>query len=503
VGYSRSVLKCFNELTIRSEPTLQLTQAYLDIKLGRFEAARELLALAATMLETAAPRVRRDFNIVYSLWNGYVDNMAVAGWREKVKSFIDELEPSDHLGLGTLKCELAVAALGKGAPQAAEAESRRAIYDMRAAGSMLGLNYAFLHLAQSYLLSGRIREADALFREALSMAEENFGADSGLKALCNCFVGYCLYLQGDIDRSIPMISSLRDTTDGWLEVFATVYEVRAHHAYARGGISDAITEIAEASRVAQDRKLAQLGVLAAAWRVEFLAMAGRYGEARREASAAGIFEEAEKRGRPGFRWRVRHAATLAVGRLWAGTGTAAQAMQMIDSARTEFRGNDLILPAYRLDALSISLLKQRGSSEEAGLRLQNLLDFAVAENAGGVLLEQGRALESLLHVAQRRNRELVASGEKRDLIASLLSRLQGDHAEDQNGFSSRELEVLRELCSGRSNKVIGQFLDLSENTVKFHLKRIFKKLGADSRAGAITAALQKNLVIPEDAGKKK
>ena len=61
----------------------------------------------------------------------------------------------------------------------------------------------------------------------------------------------------------------------------------------------------------------------------------------------------------------------------------------------------------------------------------------------------------------------------------------GAAAVDQDGFSARELEVLRELCNGRSNKAIGQFLDLSENTVKFHLKRVFKKLGAESRAGAI------------------
>ncbi|MGH2842204.1 MAG: LuxR C-terminal-related transcriptional regulator, partial [Solirubrobacteraceae bacterium] len=47
IGYVRSVLKIFDVRTIRSHPTMQVTQAYLDIKLGRFDAARELLALAA------------------------------------------------------------------------------------------------------------------------------------------------------------------------------------------------------------------------------------------------------------------------------------------------------------------------------------------------------------------------------------------------------------------------------------------------------------------------
>jgi len=503
IGYVRSVLKCFSELTIRSEPVLQLTQAYLDIKLARFDAARELLALSSTMLDTAGPRIRRDFNIVQSLWNGYVDNVASIGWTEKIEAYISELDPSDHLGRGTLNCERAVAALGKGSPEAAEADSRRAIHDMRSAGSILGLNYAFLHLAQSQLLSGRLREADAVFREALVMAEDNFGADSGLKALCNLFVGYCLYLQGDVEGSNTLIGSLGDTTDGWLDVFATAFEVRARQAFVRGGLEEAISVIAEAARLAQDRKLEQLGQLSAAWRVELLALAGLHRDAEREASAAGVFSAAGKLGRPNFRWRVRLAATLAVGRLWAGSGATGQALHLIDGARAEFRAGNLMLPAYRLDALSIVILKLRGGTEEALARLHALLDFVVAEGASGILVEQGRPIESLLHAALRRNRELILSGAQRDLIANVLALLSAAYPGSHDGFSSRELEVLRELCNGRSNKAIGQFLDLSENTVKFHLKRIFKKLGAESRAGAMTAALQKNLVVPDDGLRKR
>jgi LuxR family maltose regulon positive regulatory protein len=374
---------------------------------------------------------------------------------------------------------------------------------MRAAGSILGVNYAFLHLAHSQLLSGRLREAETLFREALVVAEDNFGADSGLKALCSSFVGYCLYLKGDNEASNRLVESLVDTTDGWVDVFATAYEVRARQAFVRGGLGEAIAVIAQATRVAQDRKLHRLGLVAAAWRVELLTLAGRHQDAKREASAAGVFAAAESRGFPDFLWRVRLAATIAVGRLWAASGATAQALQLVDTARAEFRSAQLVLPACRLDALSIAILKQRGSNEEALARLQVLLEFVVAEGASGILLEQGRALEGLLHSALRRNRELVLSGAQRDLIANVLALLNAAYPGDHDGFSSRELEVLRELCNGRSNKAIGQFLDMSENTVKFHLKRIFKKLGAESRAGAMTAALQKNLVIPDDGARKR
>ncbi|HEY3655292.1 MAG TPA: LuxR C-terminal-related transcriptional regulator [Steroidobacteraceae bacterium] len=503
IGYVRSLLKCFNELTIRSEPALQLTQAYLDIKLGRLEAARELLALSETTLDTAEPRIRRDFIILKALWNVYIDDVADSGFSTSLETQSAGLEPSDHLGRGTLICALAVAALGRGAPDRAEAESRRAIQEMRAAGSILGVNYAFLHLAHSQLLSGRLREAETLFREALVVAEDNFGADSGLKALCSSFVGYCLYLKGDNEASNRLVESLVDTTDGWVDVFATAYEVRARQAFARGGLGEAIAVIAQATRVAQDRKLHRLGLVAAAWRVELLTLAGRHQDAKREASAAGVFAAADSRGFPDFLWRVRLAATIAVGRLWAASGATAQALQLVDTARAEFRLAQLVLPACRLDALSIAILKQRGANEEALARLQVLLEFVVAEGASGILLEQGRALEGLLHSALRRNRELVLSGAQRDLIANVLALLNAAYPGDHDGFSSRELEVLRELCNGRSNKAIGQFLDMSENTVKFHLKRIFKKLGAESRAGAMTAALQKNLVIPDDGARKR
>jgi LuxR family maltose regulon positive regulatory protein len=126
-------------------------------------------------------------------------------------------------------------------------------------------------------------------------------------------------------------------------------------------------------------------------------------------------------------------------------------------------------------------------------RLEALIQFIVAEGACRLVLDEGAGLESLLHLAHRRNRELVLSGAQRDVTAQLLAKLQGARPADEHGFSSRELAVLREVCNGRSNKAIGQLLDLSENTVKFHLKRVFKKLGVDSRTAAIAKALQRGL----------
>jgi DNA-binding NarL/FixJ family response regulator len=56
------------------------------------------------------------------------------------------------------------------------------------------------------------------------------------------------------------------------------------------------------------------------------------------------------------------------------------------------------------------------------------------------------------------------------------------------GISERELEVLKELAAGRSNKEIAAHLDVSPNTVKTHTARLFEKLGAKRRTDAINRA---------------
>ena len=56
------------------------------------------------------------------------------------------------------------------------------------------------------------------------------------------------------------------------------------------------------------------------------------------------------------------------------------------------------------------------------------------------------------------------------------------------GISPRELVVLKELAAGRSNKEIARRLEVSPNTVKTHLARLYEKLGAARRTDAVNRA---------------
>ncbi len=74
------------------------------------------------------------------------------------------------------------------------------------------------------------------------------------------------------------------------------------------------------------------------------------------------------------------------------------------------------------------------------------------------------------------------------IAAKLAERLPAEE------LTARELEVLRLLAEGKSNKIIGADLAISEVTVKSHVQSVFRKLNVLSRTEAITVANRKGLL---------
>ena len=62
------------------------------------------------------------------------------------------------------------------------------------------------------------------------------------------------------------------------------------------------------------------------------------------------------------------------------------------------------------------------------------------------------------------------------------------------GLTARELEILRLLAAGRTNRAIAETLVISEKTVARHVSNIFAKLGLSSRSAATAYAYQQGLV---------
>ena len=68
-----------------------------------------------------------------------------------------------------------------------------------------------------------------------------------------------------------------------------------------------------------------------------------------------------------------------------------------------------------------------------------------------------------------------------------------DHVHD-SALSAREIEVLRLVALGSSNKRIGLTLHVTEDTIKAHMKAILHKLGASDRTHAVTLALRRGII---------
>ena len=61
-------------------------------------------------------------------------------------------------------------------------------------------------------------------------------------------------------------------------------------------------------------------------------------------------------------------------------------------------------------------------------------------------------------------------------------------------LTSREVEVLRKVSSGSSNKIVAADLGISEDTVKGHMKNILSKLGANDRTHAVLIAMKRGFL---------
>ncbi len=85
----------------------------------------------------------------------------------------------------------------------------------------------------------------------------------------------------------------------------------------------------------------------------------------------------------------------------------------------------------------------------------------------------------------------VHAGRKR--IGQEVAAQLADHLGEEM-LTPREIDVLRLIAAGNSNKVIASHLSLSEDTVKGHVKNILSKLGANDRTHAVTIALKRGII---------
>lgn len=124
---------------------------------------------------------------------------------------------------------------------------------------------------------------------------------------------------------------------------------------------------------------------------------------------------------------------------------------------------------------------------------------ALKSGAAGYLLKGApreeifRAIR-LAYQGQSLLEPLVASKLLRHIASSGQALSAGEREEPARALTAREVEVIRLLAQGLTNREIARRLVISERTAKFHVSSILRKLGAGNRTSAVAAAAQLGLV---------
>jgi DNA-binding CsgD family transcriptional regulator/tetratricopeptide (TPR) repeat protein len=251
----------------------------------------------------------------------------------------------------------------------------------------------------------------------------------------------------------------------------------------------------------------------------------------------GHFDEAEDAYRRASRFGREPQPGLALMRLAQGKGVAA-------AAAMRRAMSEIALPLKRAALLPahVEILVATGDIVEARVACVELAEIArrqssealtalAAQAEGSVALAEGNARTALPALRRAwqaweelgapydaaRSRVLIAQAcaelededtarleldAARDMFFRLgaapdlaqLDSLTGKGGRSEHGLTARELEVLRLIARGRSNREIATALVISERTVARHVQNIFAKLGVSSRASASVFAAERHLL---------
>ncbi len=178
-----------------------------------------------------------------------------------------------------------------------------------------------------------------------------------------------------------------------------------------------------------------------------------------------------------------------------------QAIELARQLRPEVVLMDLLMPV--MDGIAAIATIRTELPETEVIALTSVLEStavvgAMKAGAIGYLLKDTQAPEL------RRAIKAAAAGQVQlsaQASAYLMHELRTP--EMIEALTEREMDVLHLLVQGSSNKEVARALQITEDTVKVHVKHILAKLGVQSRTQAVLYALRLGLVSPEQGKKLK
>jgi LuxR family maltose regulon positive regulatory protein len=344
----------------------------------------------------------------------------------------------------------------------------------------------------------QLSTARRLASDASNIAEAAVKGRGGLAAFPACLTAQLLYEAGDLDQADKI---LRDrlaviNAEGSIECALRAYVVCARIAMQKSQDDFAILLLREAQALGERRNWPRLVAASVAERTSLLLRQGRVREARLSLEHLDRYAETHRAG-SGY-------ATAEIGRYRALTRcrvswTEAPSREALTAMRRLYHHALEQRNLYLGCGLAVELAEMLaviGESEEADELFLHTLKAGAAAGVWQVFLEGGPGSGVLLRRAYCRikaprssDREILPFAE------SLLVRWDARHAASRSAhtgasdlLTARERDILGMISQGFSNKRIARTLEISPETVKSHVKRIFSKLAVGTRTEAVSRA---------------
>ena len=178
----------------------------------------------------------------------------------------------------------------------------------------------------------------------------------------------------------------------------------------------------------------------------------------------------------------------------AEAGTGAEALRLASELELDLILLDMNMPG--MDGLE-TIRQLRAAGVEARIVIFSVSDdhanvlAALREGADGYLLKDMEPEELISQIRLAALGKLALSPElTRVLAEAIRDRPKPGHGVPMSSLTKRERDVLRLIAKGQTNKMIARKLEISEGTVKVHVKNLLHKLGLRSRVEAAVWVLE-------------
>jgi LuxR family transcriptional regulator, maltose regulon positive regulatory protein len=346
---------------------------------------------------------------------------------------------------------------------------------------------------------GRLREADEAFRGALRLLIEEGFELSPAAGIVHIGMADLRYERNDLDgaeRELERGLELAERT-GDVSTRVWAYVTLSRTRRALGDEGSALEMAYKAERVARDSGADLQIAIAAAWLF-------RLRIARGDLAEAGDLEQERSANVDGAAAAARMVDQITSARLLHAEGRHREALRLLEGPHEAAEANGRTRDIIEILSLRALALWASNEKERAVGTLAKVLVLAAPEDYVRTFVDEGPLMVTLLSEALAVRQEgrtdtlrRVPAHYLRKLMAVLDQNATGappSAAVLPEPLSERELEVLRLIASGKSNRRIAQELFVSVGTVKTHINNLYRKLDAHSRTQALARARELKLL---------